>query len=208
MSLSPLSAESEDNLKTLYRRLSDKHFILSQADNFLGYKSLNLNPCTLEPRSSCILEIEFECTEIIQFLQAYKEHYMWFQGSPVERITQLDKVESFYNKLWVLLDNFFEDAARQYQRLFNLSSLFGMFEVIDVCSNNSSLNHVLLDNLENYKIVCLANLGGKSLQNCFINYPNVELKPNFVYLFPSSFTHKLDLSSSEDNLFVFVGGFA
>jgi hypothetical protein len=208
MNLSPLSAESEDNLKTLYRSIESKYLIFNSINSFLGLKSLNLNSEIIEPKSSYILEVEFGCMSIIEFIKAYSEHYMWFKSSPIERITLGDRTESAYCKVWALLDNFFEDAARQYQRLFNLNSLFGMFEVIDVCSNSLGLSSVLSDTLENYKIVCLANFSSSSITNCFVSYPEIELKPNFVYLFPSSFTHKINFSASEDNLFVFVGGFA
>jgi hypothetical protein len=208
MNLSPLSAESESNLEFLYCSVKDKYFIFNTDNNFLGLKSLELNPRIVEPSSSHILEIEFNHIDIINFIKAYRDHYMWFHSSPVERITHKDKIESTYSPLWTLLDNFFEDAGRQYQRLFNLTALFGMFEVFDVCSDSSSLNRLLSDTLEVYNIVCLANFSSNSIKNFFISYPQVEFKPNFVYLFPSYFTHKVNLSPTDEDLFVFVGGLA
>lgn len=208
MSLSPLSAESEDNLRALYSSVEGQYFLVNSNNDFLGSKSLNLIPRIVEPTSSYVLEVELDAPPVVEFIKAYKDHYMWFSGSPVERITHGDKAESVYSKLWTLLDNFYEDAARQYQRLFNLGSLFGMFEVFDICSTNASLNNILLSTRENYKLVCLANFSSTPIKNCFINYPEIEFKSNFVYLFPSSFTHKVNLPISEDNLLVFVGGFA
>ena len=207
MSQSPPTVESENKLVEKYEVITEKYFIFDSFNNHIGFKSVEFEAGLIEPKSFFTGEIKPDCLELFNFLQEYKEHYMWCQGSAIEQITEVDRKESRYKHMWLLLDNLVEDSARQYQRLFGLNFLFGMYEVFDVCCDASALQAICWDNLENYKISFLLNLGKKPLLNCFINQPEICLKPNCLYLFPSSFTHQLHLDSTEE-IFAIFGGFA
>ena len=208
MSQTPLSVESEAKLQDLYAKIVEQYFVQDKRENFIGFKSLEVSPSVLSPRSSCILEVELKCAEILDFLHKYKDHFMWFKGSSKERITAEDRHQSKYRPLWLLLDNFMEDSARQYQRLFNVDALFGMFEEFDVCSTGASLRSSFCSSVDNYKIACVINFGTKPLQALFINYPELEIKSNCLYLFPSSFTHSFTYDFADEDLLIFLGGFA
>lgn len=208
MSPNPPSVELEAELEELYDKFIQTYFFSDTKGNFLGFKSAQVVPSPLEPRSSFLLEVGINCQILSNFLQVYKDRYMWFQGSPCERITDEDRRHSKYAPLWVILDNFFEDSARQYQRLYNLPPLHGMFETFDVCSTAQSLSSVFNGSIDNYKISCLANFGGTDLSNVFINYPDIQIKSNCLYLFPSSFTHSLNSSFCSEEIFTLLGGFA
>jgi hypothetical protein len=208
MSLNPPSVELEAELEELYEAFINSYFFSDGKDNFLGYRSMDVAPFVLEPRSSFLLEIPIKCPILSNFLQVYKNRYMWFQGSSCERITAEDRKSSKYKPFWTILDNFFEDSARQYQRFYNLPDLYGMFETFDVCSTAQSLNFTFNGIIDNYKIACLVNFGSSDLSNVFINYPDVQIKSNFLYLFPSSFTHSLSSSFCAEEIFTLLGGFA
>jgi len=207
MNQSPLLAESEAELAELYDRISDKYFVFDSQGKFLGCKSLEFTLDTVEPLSSFTIQVNPTCGDIFTFIRKYRDHYQWFTGTSVERITTEDRTQSSFKYVWLLLDSLIEDAARQYKRLFSFNSLFGMYEIFEVCNNTTALEVVHSNTLDNYSLSFLLNMSDLPLLDCFLNQPPVTFNPDTLYLFPSSFTHKLTFKEPKES-FVLCGGFA
>ena len=207
MSQSPPTTPCTNKLNDIYKDVCDLYSLQDKNNRYIGLKNLNYEINYSSTSFPYLLEFNILCATFTSFFNEYRTHNMWFTDSEHERVTVEDKNSSLYFKSWFILDNFFEDAIRAYQRIFSVDSLFGLFEIFDACSTTNSLSLVHNSMYSNYKVCCLLNLGNNSLHNCFINHSNVELKPNCLYLFPSFFTHKLNFDESEE-CFVFLAGAA